>query len=602
MIVQISPTKFIIGCCVLALLIFGTGYFYTLPPILIAIEVFLAIISLFVLGSIRYRLDKNALAYGAGLVVFSTFCNVWWWQSQLKQSIQTEGAGALLKFVGRYLLTMEGLNELIHADTMLFILGLTLFVAIIAQTRLLEAISFSVLGKTKGNVVATIAIIAGVVAFSSGILDGVSMIGLTIRVFVMILFLARVKDEAVTYIIMVSTVVTTVCGMWLAYGEPPNLIMKANLHPYLDNAFFLRYCLPVAVGSYLIIAWNLRKKLRGQKIDTDKLDILDLHIADVRFLQAARHGKVLIATEFADYHRDDLGSHYEAIEKRLHDGEPLGIAMVKEGVPKEVRQKLLGQFLSDNLADELDHHYAHVADEPWGNGNQWAIKIKDTLKSMKHQRQKAQWIGSIAFIPFVGLLIWHAIDHNIPLFLASFAGFFVALFGIVSITKMRRLALREAYHEYKEYLFLIPLFFSITLLQKTGFFNQLSQFLDHGVEQWGASHVAYIQFTGATFLSAILDNNVVADFASRALHGLGSGVLHLFAMAQIAGYATGGCWTHIGSAQSVVAYAFIRREINNHYTPFQWIKAMTPIIIEIFILMTLVVYGEGFLLRYFSSK
>jgi len=68
-------------------------------------------------------------------------------------------------------------------------------------------------------------------------------------------------------------------------------------------------------------------------------------------------------------------------------------------------------------------------------------------------------------------------------------------------------------------------------------------------------------------------------------------------MAQIAGYAAGGCWTHIGSAQSVVAYAFVQREIDEHYTPFQWIKLMTPIIIQISIFMAFIIYLEGFLLR-----
>jgi Na+/H+ antiporter NhaD/arsenite permease-like protein len=94
----------------------------------------------------------------------------------------------------------------------------------------------------------------------------------------------------------------------------------------------------------------------------------------------------------------------------------------------------------------------------------------------------------------------------------------------------------------------------------------------------------------------MLDNNVVADFAGRALQGIEVGFIHLFAMAQIAGYAAGGCWTHIGSAQSVVAYSFIRREINEHFTPYQWIKAMTPLIIEIIIFVTIVICIEGWLL------
>ena len=101
---------------------------------------------------------------------------------------------------------------------------------------------------------------------------------------------------------------------------------------------------------------------------------------------------------------------------------------------------------------------------------------------------------------------------------------------------------------------------------------------------------------GSTFLSAILDNNVVADFASRTLQNLDISILHLFAMAQIAGYALGGCWTHIGSAQSVVAFAFIQRDIDDRYTPVQWIKEITPVIVEILVVLTIIIYIESFLL------
>jgi Na+/H+ antiporter NhaD/arsenite permease-like protein len=191
------------------------------------------------------------------------------------------------------------------------------------------------------------------------------------------------------------------------------------------------------------------------------------------------------------------------------------------------------------------------------------------------------------------MLVWHGMDHNVSLFLASFAGFIVALLGIIDIPKMRALALREAKHEYAEYYFLFPLFLSITLLTKAGFFDQVQELIRHGILTIGPSHVAFAQFLGSTFLSAILDNNVVADFASRALHGLPIDIMHLFAMAQIAGYALGGCWTHIGSAQSVVAYAFIRRDVDENYTPVQWIKEMTPIIIELLLLITVLIYVEG---------
>ena len=76
--------------------------------------------------------------------------------------------------------------------------------------------------------------------------------------------------------------------------------------------------------------------------------------------------------------------------------------------------------------------------------------------------------------------------------------------------------------------------------------------------------------------------------------------MHLFAMAQIAGYALGGCWTHIGSAQSVVAYPFMRRNIDEDYTPVQWIKEMTPIILQLLLLVTVFIYLEGALFSWLS--
>ena len=195
------------------------------------------------------------------------------------------------------------------------------------------------------------------------------------------------------------------------------------------------------------------------------------------------------------------------------------------------------------------------------------------------------------------MLIVHGVNHDVPLFLASFAGFLAALPAIWQIPKMRRLALREAKLEYAEYYFLFPLFLSITLLTSAGFFDALQGVIRAGIDTIGHSHVAFAQFLGSTFLSAILDNNVVADFASRGLHGLDLNVLQYFAMAQIAGYALGGCWTHIGCAQSVVAFAFVQRDVDADYTPIQWIKEMTPVIVQILVLMAVFIYAEGALLK-----
>jgi hypothetical protein len=196
------------------------------------------------------------------------------------------------------------------------------------------------------------------------------------------------------------------------------------------------------------------------------------------------------------------------------------------------------------------------------------------------------------------MLVVHGVNDTVPLFLASFAGFAAALPGIARIPKMRALALRDAAQEYAEYYFLFPLFLSITLLTSAGFFDVMRVLVVEGIATLGQSHVAFAQFLASTFLSAILDNNIVADFASRGLHGLDAHVLQFFAMAQIAGYALGGCWTHIGCAQSVVAYAFIQRDVDAHYTPVQWIREMTPVILQILVVLTALIYIEGALLTW----
>src|SRR5262249_45040709 len=96
-----------------------------------------------------------------------------------------------------------------------------------------------------------------------------------------------------------------------------------------------------------------------------------------------------------------------------------------------------------------------------------------------------------------------------------------------------------------------------TLLTSAGFFEIMQSLVLNGIAALGPAHVAFAQFLGSTFLSAILDNNIVADFASRGLHGLSTNVVHFFAMAQIDGYALGRC-----CAPSLTAFAFTQGEVD----------------------------------------
>src|SRR5688572_4112673 len=268
-VVMMSGRAFVITCIIVALLLLALGRVVALPVSLLATELFATILGLFVYGSFKYQIHKNALTYGMAAVMLATFAGLE--TSAWHRQIAVFGWPEWMR---EHVLSFHGLDDLIHADTMLFILGLTFFVAVIAQTRLLEGITFYLLQRYRGNMLPTVISVTAVVAFASGILDGVSMIGLTIRTLVIIMMLAAAPTAAIRYAVMVCTTVTTVCGIWLAYGEPPNLIMKANLHPFLDNAFFLRYCAPIAIASYLVIAWQLKHKIGGGRIDLDAIDMV----------------------------------------------------------------------------------------------------------------------------------------------------------------------------------------------------------------------------------------------------------------------------------------------------------------------------------------
>jgi hypothetical protein len=595
-IVMLSSARFVSGCALAAVAIVAVGTLVRLPSWLVAIETLATILGLFVFGSFRYQIHKNALTYGMLLVIVATFFRLRssTWHVEI-------GQGGWLVWGRRHLLTFSGLDDLLHADTMLFILGLTLMVSVLAQTRILEGVTFLMLRHYRGAILPTIVAVSAVVAVASGLLGGVSMIALTIRTFVIILMLAAVPIVAIRFAVIVCTAVTTICGVWTAYGEPPNLIMKANLHPLLTNGFFLYYGLPVAITSYAVVAWHLRSRLSGRHIDLDEMDVIDANVEDVRFLQAQRHGDVMTPVELVEGHADTLGGHLEPVINRLNRGESLGLALVHEQIPADVRRLLLGHFVSDELADGLDRHYEREAEGHHEEAFQAELAVDEVLASMADVRRRAQRLGALALVPFVAGLIAHALNNEIPLFLASFAGFFAALPAIARIPKMRALAFREATQEYAEYYFLFPLFLSITLLTSAGFFDVMQSLVRDGMTALGNAHVALAQFVASTFLSAILDNNIVADFASRGLHGLATRVVHFFAMAQIAGYALGGCWTHIGCAQSVVAFAFIQRDVDQHYTPIQWIQDITPVILQIMALMTVLIYAESAVLRFLAS-
>ncbi len=96
--------------------------------------------------------------------------------------------------------------------------------------------------------------------FLSGILDGVSVIGMTLAT------LTILRPGLLTA--MVASIATSVGGFWAAWGEPPNLIMKMGLG--LDNRFFLTWLGIPALVTTMSLAWHMRhstqQHAQGEKV------------------------------------------------------------------------------------------------------------------------------------------------------------------------------------------------------------------------------------------------------------------------------------------------------------------------------------------------
>src|SRR5262245_2875567 len=118
-VVMLSGRRFLLGCLAVALGTLFAGRIHPLPVGLLAAEVFATILGLFLFGSFKYQIHKNALTYGMLLVIVATFCGLE--SSAWHRQIADAG---WLAWAGEHLLSYQGLDGLIHADTMLFILGL----------------------------------------------------------------------------------------------------------------------------------------------------------------------------------------------------------------------------------------------------------------------------------------------------------------------------------------------------------------------------------------------------------------------------------------------------------------------------------------------
>ncbi len=73
---MLSGRTFVVGCVLVASIVLAIGRVTPLPVSLLAAEVFATIHGLFVFGSFKYQIHKNALTYGMLILIVATFCGL----------------------------------------------------------------------------------------------------------------------------------------------------------------------------------------------------------------------------------------------------------------------------------------------------------------------------------------------------------------------------------------------------------------------------------------------------------------------------------------------------------------------------------------------
>ena len=224
---------------------------------------------------------------------------------------------------------------------------------------------------------------------------------------------------------MVCTAVTTICGVWLAYGEPPNLIMKANLVSASRQRLLpAATALPAAVASYLVIAWQLRGKLGGQR---DRSRQHGRH-------RRQRRGRAVSAGVAARRSDDADRTRSRATRRISAAARAAGARAAAQRRVARPRADPRGRVASRRAgccsatSSATNSRTASTATTcsttPGSTRRRSAPNWRSTKCSRPWRtvRRRAQKIGALALVPFVALLVVHGIDHEVPLFLASFAG------------------------------------------------------------------------------------------------------------------------------------------------------------------------------------
>src|SRR5689334_11676280 len=108
-VISLSGRSFVGGCALLAAVILFAGG--AIPVWVLAAEVLATILSLFLLGSFKYQIHKNALTYGMLLVIVATFTRLSTseWHTQIREN-------GWWHWAQLNLLSFHGLDEMVHAD------------------------------------------------------------------------------------------------------------------------------------------------------------------------------------------------------------------------------------------------------------------------------------------------------------------------------------------------------------------------------------------------------------------------------------------------------------------------------------------------------
>lgn len=441
------------------------------------------------------------------------------------------------------------LSHAIHLEIFVFLAGLYLVVNTFAYSGFIGDLAWKIVKQAEGRLGRIMVSIMVLTCLLSGIFDGATISTIMGVITLTILLSSGMRVGHIVQILLLLVVATNIGGVWFVLGEPTNILAatKLGLSPFFFMKYASIFALPAMVLTALA-AWRIVKRYPKIKSDRPEMEVLLEGIS----LRRTHAGTGTLAETLESIGTVEVGALAAMAHITEEEGIPDFEAALKAGIPQQkVYEALSVNLNSEELARGLIdfYHYRSAGDA------MAEILLGDLLLHVRDEyraRTKSRRLIIASGILLILLLAVHAFLPVIPSWAPTVAA---GLLAIVAVQpNARRYILGQTRHNMAETLFLIPIFLTISELNRAGAFEYLGKSLLH-LGSPSATGMGIL--AGSAFFSAVADNVAVIDVLTNLI------VHHaewaFFALAAIVGTALGGFASPIASVQAVIMSTILRR-------------------------------------------